>query len=71
MECKCVILMPNVFRITAEDQDYYEDISDVLPVQVPAETGTELKTKDNLEEMAVNSFPSKPLTKEVPFRIVC
>jgi hypothetical protein len=64
--------MINVFRITAEDQDYYEDISDVLPVQLPAETGTEIKTKENnLEEMAVNSFPSKPPTKEVPFRIVC
>jgi hypothetical protein len=59
------------FRITAEDQDYYEDISDVLPVQVPAETGTVLKTKDNLEEIAVNSLPSKPPTKEFPFRIVC
>jgi hypothetical protein len=71
MECKCVILTHNVLRITAEDQDYYEDISDVLPVQVPAETETELKTNDNFEEMAVNSLTSKPPMKEVPFRIVC
>jgi hypothetical protein len=60
------------FRITAEDQDYYEDISDVLPVQITAENGTELKTKENnLGELTVNSFPSEPPTKEVPFRKVC
>jgi len=64
--------MHNVFRITAEDQDYYEDISDVLPAQIPAETGKELKTKENnLGELTVNRFPSEPPTKDVPFRKVC